>query len=73
MSKLPRISGRECVRALEQIGFYVSRQRGSHIIMRRDQPFGRLSIPNHPELDKGTLRAIIAQAGLEVDKFVKLL
>ncbi len=41
--------------------------------MSKLPPFGRLSIPNHPELDKGTLRAIIAQAGLEVDEFVKLL
>ena len=39
MSKLPRISSRECVKALERAGFYFKRQQGSHIILRRDDPF----------------------------------
>jgi len=73
MSKLPVISGRECVRALESAGFYFKRQEGSHIVMRRDEPFSQIVVPNHKELDKGTLRAIIRQAGLEVDDFIKLL
>ncbi len=72
MSKLPRISGQECAKALLKIGFYISRQRGSHIIMRRDHPFGRVSIPNHKELDKGTLRSIIREVGLDVDEFIQL-
>jgi predicted RNA binding protein YcfA (HicA-like mRNA interferase family) len=41
MSKLPVISGRECIKALEMAGFYVKRQEGSHIVMRRDDPSGR--------------------------------
>ena len=72
-SKLPRISGRECVRALEKAGFYVKRQESSHIILRRDQPFAQTTVPDHAELDRGTLRAIIRQAGLSVDEFVKLI
>jgi predicted RNA binding protein YcfA (HicA-like mRNA interferase family) len=59
MSKLPRVSGLECVKALEKINFYTKRQQGSHIIMRRDDPFTQLVVPNHKELDRGTLRAII--------------
>ncbi len=73
MSKLPLISGKDCIKALTKIGFYVRRQRGSHIILRREEPFGELVIPAHKELDKGTLRAIIRQADLEVNEFIKLL
>lgn len=73
MSKLPRISGRECVKALGKMGFYLKRQQGSHMILRRDDPFGQVVVPDHKELDRGTLRAIIRQTGLSVDEFVKLL
>ena len=73
MSKLPRISGRECVKALEKGGFYFKRQEGSHMILRRDNPFGQVVVPDHGELDRGTLRGIIRQAGLGVDEFVQLL
>ena len=73
MSALPRLSGRECVRALAKAVFYVKRQHGSHIILRRDDPYGQLVVPDHRELDRGTVRALIRQAGLSVDDFVKLL
>jgi len=73
MSKLPRISGRDCRKALQRVGFYMKRQESSHMILRRDQPFAQLVVPDHDELDRGTLRAIIRQAGLSVDEFVKLL
>lgn len=73
MSKLPRISGRECVKTLEKINFYVSRQKGSHITMRRDDPFAKVTVPDHKELDKGTLPSIIRQANLTVDEFIPLL
>ena len=68
---LPRISGRECVRALDAIGFYVKRQKGSHIVLRRDDPFAQVVVPDHRELDSGTLRGIIRHAGLSVDEFLK--
>ena len=73
MSKLPRISGQDCIKALGKIGFNFKRQEGSHIILRRNNPFGQLVVPNHKELDRGTLRAIIRQVGISVDEFVKLL
>ena len=73
MSKLPQISGRECVRALGKTGFYFKRQEGSHIVLRRDNPFAQVIVPDHKELDRGTLRAIIRQSGLSVDGFIKLL
>jgi len=73
MSNLPQISGRECPKALNKVGFYLKRQEGSHMVLRRDDPFSQLVVPDHQVLDRGTLRAIIRQAGLSVDEFVKLL
>lgn len=73
MSKLPVVSGNDCVKALEKIGFYFKRQEGSHIVLRRDDPFSQIVVPSHRELDRGTLRAIIRQAGISVDEFAKLL
>jgi predicted RNA binding protein YcfA (HicA-like mRNA interferase family) len=73
MSKLPVIPGRECIKALEKAGFYFKRQEGSHIVMRRDDPFAQVVVPNHKELDRGTLRAIIRQAGLSSNEFLDLL
>ena len=73
MSNLPQISGRDCVKALTKVGFYVKRQQGSHIVLRRDDPFGQLVVPDHKTLDRGTLRAIIRQAGLSVEEFIALI
>jgi predicted RNA binding protein YcfA (HicA-like mRNA interferase family) len=73
MSNIPRISGRDCIKALNKTGFYFKRQEGSHVIPRRDDPFGQVVVPDHKELDRGTLRAIIRAAGLGVEEFKKLL
>lgn len=74
MTPLPVVSGRDIVRALEAIGYVRDRQRGSHIVMRhQDPPFRRITVPDHKEVSKGTLRAIIRQAGLTVDGFIRLL
>jgi predicted RNA binding protein YcfA (HicA-like mRNA interferase family) len=73
MSHLPRISGRECVSALTKVGFRIKRQEGSHIVLRRDDPFSQLVVPDHKELDRGTLRAIIRMAGLSAESFRALL
>lgn len=73
MSKLPVVSGAQCIKALEKAGFVVYRQRGSHITLVRADPAAQTTVPNHKELDRGTLRAIIRQAGLSVDEFVALL
>jgi predicted RNA binding protein YcfA (HicA-like mRNA interferase family) len=48
------------------------RQQGSHIILRRNDPFAQIVVPDHKELDRGTLRAIIRQAGLSTDEFTNL-
>ncbi len=73
MSKLPSISGKKCIKALEKIGFYQKRQEGSHIIMRRDKPFAQVVVPNHSKIAKGTLRSIIRDIELSVEEFIALL
>ena len=73
MSRLPQVSGSEVVRVLQKMGFAVRRQHGSHIIMRRDEPFAQTVVPNHHRIDRGTLRAILRQTDLSVDDFTSLL
>ena len=73
MSKLPVISGKDCIKALQRLGFSIKRQEGSHIVLRKDNPFCQLVVPNHKTLDRGTLRAIIRQADLSIDEFVNAL
>ena len=67
-----RLRKRVCYRAFEE-GFRFKRQNGSHIILRRDEPFAQLVVPDHKELDRGTLRSIIRQAGLTIEEFIALL
>ena len=73
MPALPVLSGRKAVRAFEKLGWQVARQRGSHIIMVKDGENVTLSIPDHKEVAKGTLRSLIRAAGITVDEFTRLL
>jgi predicted RNA binding protein YcfA (HicA-like mRNA interferase family) len=73
MSKLPIVSGADCIKALGKIGFVINRQRGSHITLVRQEPLTQLTVPNHKNIAKGTLRVIIRDAGLTVDEFANLL
>jgi predicted RNA binding protein YcfA (HicA-like mRNA interferase family) len=74
VTRLPVVSGREVVRALSRIGYRLDHQTGSHLILRHDDPpYRRLTVPDHRELAKGTLRGLIRQAGLTVEEFARLL
>lgn len=74
MAKLPTdLSGRDVRNALERVGFVFRRQTGSHMILRRQEPYARAVIPDHKQIRAGTLRRIIADAGLTVEQFVQLL
>jgi predicted RNA binding protein YcfA (HicA-like mRNA interferase family) len=74
VAKLPTdLSGREVRAALEHAGFVFRRQSGSHMMLRRDEPYARVVVPDHKQLRSGTLRRIIADAGLTVEQFVELL
>ncbi len=71
MPQLPILSGREMVRVLEGHGWEVVRQRGSHIIMVKVGSQTTLSIPDHKEVAKGTMRSLIRLAGLTVQEFLE--
>lgn len=73
MSQLPSISGKDCVKALQKVGFYQKRRESSHIILRRDEPFAQVVVPDHQELAKGTLRAILRDTQLTVEELIGLL
>ena len=63
MSALPVVSGRDVAKALEKIGYVFDGQRGSHMILRRAEPYARVIIPDHKVLRVGTLRQILGEAG----------
>ena len=71
--KLPTdLSGQELVKVLLRVGFLVSRQRGSHIILRRGNPYARVVVPDHQRVRPGTLHQILNQAGLTVEQLLEL-
>ncbi|MCK6576934.1 MAG: type II toxin-antitoxin system HicA family toxin [Anaerolineae bacterium] len=76
MIGVPSVNPEACIKALQRAGFYISRQKGSHIQMRRDEPQPARTVPvpiSRKPLPRGTLRSIIRQAGLTVDEFAALL
>lgn len=70
MAQLPRLSGREVVKVFEALGWSHARQSGSHMILVRENHPATLSVPNHKEVAKGTLRSLIRLAGVTVDEFI---
>jgi predicted RNA binding protein YcfA (HicA-like mRNA interferase family) len=70
MPSLPRFSGQKVVQVFTKFGWQVVRQRGSHIIMVKEGEYATLSVPNHSEVAKGTLRGLIRAAGLTVSEFI---
>ncbi|HEY3914919.1 MAG TPA: type II toxin-antitoxin system HicA family toxin [Verrucomicrobiae bacterium] len=72
MSKLPSCSGQDAIKAFKKVGYEVDHQTGSHIILRHPT-MRRLTVPNHRELAKGTLRSLIREAGLTKEQFIELL
>ena len=70
MTKLPVISGFELIKILTKyFGFQVLRQKGSHVTITNAIAF--ITVPLHPELDKGTLSAILKDAGISREEFIK--
>ncbi|MBS3106935.1 type II toxin-antitoxin system HicA family toxin [Candidatus Woesearchaeota archaeon] len=74
MPKLPRLSGKEVIKALSHAGFANVRQKGSHVILKKETSEGVRTtvVPLHAEIDRGTLLEIIRQAGLKKEEFIAL-
>lgn len=75
MPKLPIVSGSEAVKALKRLGFFIDRQRGSHVVMKKVAPNGEIGcvIPMHREVAAGTLRSALKLAGVSVEEFTDAL
>lgn len=71
MPQVPLMSGRDVVRVFEQFGWQIARQRGSHIILIKEGARATLSVPDHKEVARGTLRSLIRATGLTVDEFIQ--
>lgn len=71
MATIPVLRPRQVVKIFERLGWEVSRQRGSHIILTKEGSIATLSIPNHREVARGTLRSLITRAGLSVEGFLE--
>jgi predicted RNA binding protein YcfA (HicA-like mRNA interferase family) len=73
MPPVPILRPREVVRAFGKLGWEVDRQHGSHIILTKPGHIATLSIPNHAQVARGTLRTLIARAGVTVGAFLEAL
>jgi predicted RNA binding protein YcfA (HicA-like mRNA interferase family) len=71
MPPVPLLRPRDVVAVFQKLGWQVARQRGSHIILTKTGHIATLSVPNHPQVARGTLRALIARAGLTVEEFLR--
>jgi len=71
MVRLPRVSGQQVVNALKRLGFVQTRQRGSHVVMRKDTSEGAVGcvVPMHREVATGTLHSILRQAKISSEDF----
>ncbi|MEO5956388.1 MAG: type II toxin-antitoxin system HicA family toxin [Nitrospiraceae bacterium] len=70
MPPVPILSPSDVIKIFQRLGWEVVRQKGSHVIMTRPGHIATLSIPNHAEVARGTLRSLIAKAGLTVEQFL---
>ncbi len=74
MPALRKISGKECLKILcNKFGFQIVRQRGSHIVLKKETPEGKIGtvVPMHPEIKIGTLKGILEQAKVSVEEFLR--
>ena len=72
MGSLPTLSGADVVKAFARGGWRIVRHRGSHMILVKDAHMATLSVPDHREVAKGTLRSLIRSSGLTVEEFASL-
>ena len=71
MPPIPLLRPREVIKTFEKFGWQVARQKGSHIILTKEGHIATLSVPNHPEVARGTLRSLITKAGMTIEEFIE--
>ncbi len=73
MPPVPVLKPREVVKAFEKLGWEIALQHGSHIILTKKGRIATLLVPNHPTVARGTLRSLIARAGMTIEEFLEAL
>ena len=73
MPPVPVLKPKEVLRAFAKLGWNIVRQRGSHIILTKEGHIATLSVPNHSEVARGTLRSLISRAGITIEEFLEAL
>jgi predicted RNA binding protein YcfA (HicA-like mRNA interferase family) len=71
MPPLPLLRPNQVVKAFEKFGWQVARQKGSHIIMTKEGHIATLSIPDHQQVARGTLRSLIQKSGRTIEQFLE--
>ena len=71
MPPVPILPPSDVIKIFQRLGWQMVRQKGSHIIMTKPGHIATLSIPNHPEVARGTLRSLITKAGLTIEQFLE--
>jgi predicted RNA binding protein YcfA (HicA-like mRNA interferase family) len=71
MPPIPLLRPHEVIKTFEKFGWQVARQKGSHIILTKHGHIATLSIPNHPQVARGTPRSLIGKAGLTAEEFIE--
>ena len=72
MTRLPLLPARKVIMALTRLGFIVDHQKGSHIVLKNPDETRTIVMQDHPELDRGTLKSILKQAGIDVDALLSV-
>ena len=73
MPPIPVLRPGEVIKVFGKFGWQIARQSSSHIILTKKGHIATLSVPNHSEVARGTLRSLISKAGLTVEEFVEAL
>lgn len=71
MPRVPILKPRDVIKIFKKFGWNVARSRGSHIILTKEGHVATLSVPNHSEVARGTLRSLIDKSGLTIDEFLR--
>jgi predicted RNA binding protein YcfA (HicA-like mRNA interferase family) len=72
-ASIPLLKPKEVTKAFQKLGWEIARHKGSHIILVKEGHIATLSVPNHPEVARGTLRGLISRAGISLEEFLKAL
>ncbi|PWR69575.1 type II toxin-antitoxin system HicA family toxin [Methanospirillum stamsii] len=73
MSKFPLLPARKVINAMIRLGYCIDHQKGSHVVLKKNDGQRTIVIPDHSELDRGTLKAILKQSGIDIEELLSVL